>query len=660
MIIDELVAILGYDVRGEANLAKFNQGLDRAAARAQQVANRINAINVAIGTFVGQMAYGAITRLSAAIGSFPGQVIEVGKTFEALQIRLETLEGSAEKADAAMAWIRQFAKDTPLELAQVADAYADLKNFGIDPTNGSLQALTDAMSASGKGTAMLGRLTLALGQAWVKQKLQGQEILQLTEAGIPVWDMLAQATGKSVPELQKLSEAGKLGRKEIQLLQDAIGKKYVGASEKFAKSFEGITSKLGDEWTEFLRLVGAKGFYDDAKRRLEGVFETVRRLDREGTLDRIASGISSFLVGGLDIGGHIATQFGRIGGAIASVAGEITGLIERITGLNTTMAGGLLGAAVLSTSGMGRAMMGWLAKRLPAVGAALLIDDIISGLSGDKSYIGSLEGGQAALDSLKVAWAGLATSADSLASALERLFGFKPTGSNIFSDPEGFFGTELVKFIEDLKRLFLELAVIIEAVTRGDIGAALSVLTLSTPDLEKVLENLRKPKGDAEPAAPVGEPTKADAAPSGGGDSWQKLFDILFMRNWPKDGETPAPDAQGVAPSSGKGDRLPGAPEPAQSRFGAGADTGTGALKAALDNYVANMQRAGASGQAAIQDNRVQTDARDQSTTVSVGGVQVNVASPAAAPAAVGAAVGQAVGNAAADSAQIQSEPTGW
>jgi tape measure domain-containing protein len=207
MIIDELIAILGYDVRGEANLAKFNQGLDRAAQRAQITAQRLNAISVAIGSFAGMAAFAAVNRLGSAIGSLPGQVIDVGKTFEALNIRLNTLEGSSDKAEKAMDWIKQFAKDTPLDLTQVADAYADLKNFGLDPTAGSLQALTDAMSASGQGTQMLGRLTLAIGQAWVKQKLQGQEILQLTEAGIPVWDMLAKATGKNVQQLQKLSSA---------------------------------------------------------------------------------------------------------------------------------------------------------------------------------------------------------------------------------------------------------------------------------------------------------------------------------------------------------------------------------------------------------------------------------------------------------------------
>ena len=138
MIVDELIAILGFDLRGESDIARFNRGIDQAERNARQAASAFSAMGVAVGTFVGNIATQAFTRLGYTIGSLPGQVIETGKMFEALQIRLETLEGSSEKAERAMAWIRQFAKDTPLQLAEVADAYADLRNYGIDPTSGTL------------------------------------------------------------------------------------------------------------------------------------------------------------------------------------------------------------------------------------------------------------------------------------------------------------------------------------------------------------------------------------------------------------------------------------------------------------------------------------------------------------------------------------------
>ncbi len=319
-IVAELIAQLGFDLKDEGDLRRFEQGMERAETKLRRFAGNVNAITIGLGSFFGNIAADLTTKIGSAIGSLPGDIVEVGSMFENLQTRLETLEGSSDKAKAAMAWIRQFAQDTPLELADVADAYADLKNFGIDPTNGSLQALTDAMAASGKGTATLGRLTLALGQAWVKQKLQGGEILQLTEAGIPVWDMLAEATGKNVAELQKLSEKGKLGRKEIQLLIDQIGKKYVGASEKFSKTFAGITSKLSDTWTGFLAKIGEKGFYDDIKHRLEGVFDTVTQWDKDGTLDQVAQRVSDFLTGTMRLFDNLARHVSFIGGKILRAA----------------------------------------------------------------------------------------------------------------------------------------------------------------------------------------------------------------------------------------------------------------------------------------------------------------------------------------------------
>ena len=70
----------------------------------------------------------------------------------------------------------------------------------------------------------------ASGQAWAEQKLQGEEILQLVEPGVPIWSLLEKVTGKNTQELQKLSSAGKLGRDTIKLLTQEIGKSSEGAA----------------------------------------------------------------------------------------------------------------------------------------------------------------------------------------------------------------------------------------------------------------------------------------------------------------------------------------------------------------------------------------------------------------------------------------------
>lgn len=91
-------------------------------------------------------------------------------------------------------------------------AFTTMKSFGLDPMDGSLQMVVDQSFKLGKGFEGVQRISLAL---WVKHglnKAYGEEIMQLVEAGVPVWDMLAKATGKNTQELLALSEKGALGR----------------------------------------------------------------------------------------------------------------------------------------------------------------------------------------------------------------------------------------------------------------------------------------------------------------------------------------------------------------------------------------------------------------------------------------------------------------
>jgi len=198
-----------------AKQVSLRERLRRAGSLAREGAGRIGR--------AGAMAAGIYGSVQATAASAASLVVGPAAQVEGYMVQLEALEGSTAKAKAAMSWIMQFARKTPLQLDQVIEAYAQLRNFGLNPTNGTLQALVDTMAMSGKGADHLQGIILALGQAWVKGKLQGEEIMQLTEKSVPVWDLLAKATGKSVPVLQKLSSQGKLGRNVIARLIQLMG-----------------------------------------------------------------------------------------------------------------------------------------------------------------------------------------------------------------------------------------------------------------------------------------------------------------------------------------------------------------------------------------------------------------------------------------------------
>lgn len=386
-IIDELIAILGYDVRGEDQLRRFNAGLDRTEQYARGAAGRISALGVAVGTFLGHAAYEAVSRLSTAIGSFPGDIIRTGATFENLTVQLTALEGSADGAERALAWIKRFARDTPLSLEQVTKSYADLKNFGLDPTNGTLQALTDTMAMSGKGAEHMSGIILAVGQAWSKQKLQGEEILQLVERGVPVWDLLSKATGKSVGELNKLSSAGKLGRKEIQLLIDAMGKRAAGQADKMAQTFDGLTGKISDTWQQFQLLVADSGWFDFVKKNTEELGKAFDDFMNSDRAKRYASAISNFMV-------RTAQAIGRFGRSVWRMGEFAASGFERVGKAAADLLRFLSGNKIDLSNWEGfAAAVGLLFVYFAPltsiiIAAGLAIDDFLTYLEGGDSVIG--------------------------------------------------------------------------------------------------------------------------------------------------------------------------------------------------------------------------------------------------------------------------------
>lgn len=211
---------------------------------ASQIARAVSGMGSTIVTSLVGVAAGFFG-LQTAISSIKS-VIKVAAEFEQLEIQLRAVMGSAAAGDRAFAWIKQFAVDTPYTVQSTTKAFLMLKNFGLDPMDGTLKKVADSAAKYGRGADAMERTTLALGQAWAKMRLQGQEVLQLVEAGIPVYELLQKATGKNAAELQKMGEKGQLTRDVIRKLIDEMGKAGAGTAEAKMNSMVGAWSNLGD------------------------------------------------------------------------------------------------------------------------------------------------------------------------------------------------------------------------------------------------------------------------------------------------------------------------------------------------------------------------------------------------------------------------------
>ncbi|MFM1682066.1 tape measure protein [Aeromonas salmonicida] len=219
-------------------------------------------------------------------------MFQTGDQAERLNVQLKAVMGSIAGGAEASAWIQDFAKNTPLQLDEVTRVFVRLKAFGIDPMAGAMQGIVDQAYKLGGGFEEVQGISLALGQAWAKQKLQGEEILQLIERGVPVWQLLEQVTGKNTAELQKLSEAGKLGRDTIAALMNEIAAQSSGAARDNMSLLSGLISNAQDNLAKFYRLVSESGALDWLKNQLANLNAEFEAMAKDGRLQAWAQRLS--------------------------------------------------------------------------------------------------------------------------------------------------------------------------------------------------------------------------------------------------------------------------------------------------------------------------------------------------------------------------------
>ena len=387
MIIDELVSILGYRLEGQENLDRFNRGLDRAQQRAEKVANRINMMSVAIGTFLGQIAVGFAHKIGDTIGSMPSDVLKVGQQFENLETVLTTVEGSSDKAKTSMAWVQDFAATTPYDLNQVSEAFVRMRAYGLDPMSGLLKRVGDASAGMGK-SLMQGVEAIAdavtgenerLKEFGIKAKVQGDKITYH-------WNENGKEMSKTVR---------KNGPEIIAALTEIFGR-FDGAMDKLSKTQGGILSNLGDAWTGFLKKVGDSGYYDYITRKLQGVQDTLERWSRDGTMDRWAKSLSNAYIRTIQAAERWAKGLMRVGELLAGYWKQISlGNIDLSKWQALAVFAGVLLAA-------------FAPMVATILAAGLAIDDIFGYLTGAESVTGDL------VNYFSEAWSQILSGLDSL------------------------------------------------------------------------------------------------------------------------------------------------------------------------------------------------------------------------------------------------------
>ena len=270
-------------VTGESTDAQ--QALEQVGDSAEKSQSKLVTLTKTIAGMAakGVIGLGALGAAAATMG------FSTATQLEQVSVGFTTMLGSAQKAQKFLKQLQQFANATPFEFDDVANAAQKFLSMGfaakdVIPT---LTAVGDAVAAMGGGKDQIDAVTTALTQMQIKGKVSGEEIMQLSEQGVPAIQILADSFHVSTGEMSKMISNGDiLSKKAIPLIIKGLeqGTKNV---KGFGGMMQAQSETMAGKWSTFM---------DTMKTGLGNLATIFLPLAKKG-VDLLSKGFQNFFAG---------------------------------------------------------------------------------------------------------------------------------------------------------------------------------------------------------------------------------------------------------------------------------------------------------------------------------------------------------------------------
>lgn len=293
---------------------------------------------------------------AAGLAVFTKQAIDAAAYIEQSEIAFGSLLKSTQGGRGMVKALEAFAAGTPFEFSDLITRSKQLLAYGFGPGEmfGVLTSVGDAVAALGGGADVMERLLRAIGQIRGKGKVMMQEMYQVAETGIPIFEILAEKLGLTQAEVAEIGETGVSAEAGLRALFQGLAERYGGTMQKQMKTVSGMVSNFKDVIFQ-LKAAFGKAFIPMISDFLPRLIKRLDELKTSGALERIGSalaGIANVVLAlvGVSLEG-LLTQEG------------LDRLTKRLNNLRDWLQENLPKAwAVLTT--LARASLDWIGKKL--------------------------------------------------------------------------------------------------------------------------------------------------------------------------------------------------------------------------------------------------------------------------------------------------------
>ena len=334
----------------------------------------------------------AIYAVTDAITGASSAILTFRNNLEASKISMEYFAEASNQAKEYIRELEDFAAYTPFstESAISMAQYLQAMSVPINSSKAVLKVISDTAAATGATEENMQRIVTALGQILTKGKLAAEEVRQLANANIPIYDILKEQLKLTGQEIKNLGNLNINASKAVVAILDGLNERYKGASEKIANTLGGMTETIKDD----ALIIGEALFHGTLDRLEERVTKIRDRLDewRDIALHFGTGGMITSIIEDLDPEGKLDLEqyviaavagFKNLGDTIKEFTTHNGNLLKTFaaTGYSAIMSLTVAGDYLLRTFNMlqrgGEEVVGIVNK---LTGMSLSLSDVVAGL----------------------------------------------------------------------------------------------------------------------------------------------------------------------------------------------------------------------------------------------------------------------------------------
>lgn len=326
-----------------SNWTKASKGLSEFSSKMKSVGDTISNIGKKVSV------------VSAAVAGLFTAGVKYNADIETYTTAFKTFLGSIEDATDAVNKIKKQSETSPFDTKELIQANQMLITTGesADDSRETISALADAIALTGGGNDELSRMASNLQQIRNAGKATSMDIRQFAYAGIDVYGILSETTGKSIKELKEMDITYEDLSKAL-ITASKQGGKYYNGQAQMAETLTGQISRLKKTFQDLLGELSQslmpiiKRFTD----KLQGLVNWFKNLNdkQKDTITKIglfiaALGPALVVIGKfITFGAQIFSALSKISSLIAQTQVGLGGLSSALTFLSGPV--GIIVAAI--------------------------------------------------------------------------------------------------------------------------------------------------------------------------------------------------------------------------------------------------------------------------------------------------------------------------